>query len=326
MNWGQRILILIITIFFSMTVTFVVIHNMPGNPVETLAMDMVRTLGLDYKEATSKATALLNYDPNVPLVQQYFKYMKGLATGNFGDSMAYKKSVTSVIAGALPWTLFILSVSLLLAFTIGILLGMYISWKRKTIMDPIVSIYASVFGSVPDFIVALMLIIIFSVTLKWLPSRGPYSSDVTIGFNGPFIGSVINHAILPILAYLVTGLGGWALTMKGSAVSILGEDYITSARARGLPDRRIITTYVGKNAMLPLVTNLAISFGMMFGGSPLVENIFVYPGMGYFLNQAVGRRDFPLMQGMFLMITVAVVLANLVADILYTVLDPRVRA
>jgi peptide/nickel transport system permease protein len=145
------------------------------------------------------------------------------------------------------------------------------------------------------------------------------------GFNWPYISSVLEHAILPISAYIITGLGGWALAMKGNAISVLGEDYVTAAKARGLSQRRIITTYVGRNALLPLITNLAISFGMMFGGSPLVENIFAYPGVGYFLNQAVGRRDFTLMQGMFLMITIAVVLANLIAEILYSVLDPRIR-
>jgi len=173
--------------------------------------------------------------------------------------------------------------------------------------------------------VGLILIIIFAVNLKWLPNRGPYDSSVMPGFTWPYISSVLKHAILPISAYIITGLGGWALAMKGNAISVLGEDYITAAKARGLPQRRIITTYVGRNAILPLITNLAISFGMMFGGSPLIENIFVYPGVGYFLNQAVGRRDFTLMQGMFLMITVAVVLANLIAEILYSVLDPRIR-
>ncbi|SHE97399.1 peptide/nickel transport system permease protein [Caldanaerobius fijiensis DSM 17918] len=323
--WVKRLLLIIITILFSLSVTFVVIHFMPGNPVETLAMDMMRNQGLDYQDAYSKAKALLNYDPDVPLLNQYIKYVAGILRGNLGESMSYRKPVTSVIAGALPWTLFILSISLLVSFVIGISLGMYIAWKRKTIIDPMISVYASIAGSLPDFIVGLILIIIFAVNLKWLPSRGPYDSSVIPGFNSGYIISVIEHAILPISAYVLTSLGSWALTMKGNAISILGEDYIMAAKARGLPDRRIITTYVGRNALLPLITNLAISFGMMFGGSPLIENIFVYPGIGYFLNQAVGRRDYPLMQGMFFMITIAVVLANLIAEILYNVLDPRIR-
>lgn len=325
MNWIRRIVVLILTVFFAMTVTFAVIRLMPGDPAQTMAMDMVRNQGIPYQDALNQAKLILNYDPSVPLHIQYVKYVKGLLQGNMGESMAYRKPVISVIMGALPWTLFVLSFAILISFIIGILLGMYIAWKRKTLLDPVVSVYASIAGSIPDYIVALLLITVFSVSLGWLPSRGPYDSSVTPGFNIDYILSVIKHAILPISAYVITGLGGWALTMKGNAMSVLGEDYIMAAKARGLSDRRIITAYVGRNALLPLITSLAISFGMMFGGSPLVENIFVYPGVGYFLNQAIGRRDYLLMQGMFLMITVAVVIANLIAELLYTVLDPRVK-
>lgn len=325
MAWVRRLTLVVLTVFFAMTVTFVVIRLMPGNPVETLAMDMMRNQGIDYKEAYTRAKAMLNYDPDIPISQQYRMYISGLLRGNLGESMAYRQPVVSVIAGALPWTLLVLSISLFVSFLIGVLVGMFIAWKRTTILDPVVSVYASIFGSIPNYIIALILIIIFAVNLRWFPGRGPYDSAAIPGFNWRFISSVLRHAVLPVSAYVITDVGGWALAMKGNAVSVLGEDYITAARARGLSDRRIITTYVGRNALLPLVTNLAISFGMMFGGSPLIENIFVYPGVGYFLNQAVGRRDFTLMQGMFFMITLAVVLANLVAEMLYAVLDPRIR-
>jgi len=166
---------------------------------------------------------------------------------------------------------------------------------------------------------------IFSVRLGWLPGRGAYDSAIPPGFNMAYIGSVLLHAILPVSSNVVASVGMWGLSMKASAMSVLGEDYISAARVRGLPSRRIITSYVGKNAMLPLVTQLAISFAMIFGGSPLIENMFLYPGVGYFLNQAIARRDYLLMQGMFLIITVAVVLANLISEMLYTVLDPRLR-
>jgi peptide/nickel transport system permease protein len=325
MKWIKKILLLIVTVFFAMSVTFTTIHFMPGDPVQTMAMDMQRNLGITYNEAYLKAKAQLNYDPDIPLVKQYINYVSGLLRGNFGESMIYKQSVGAVLAGSLPWTLFILSIALFLSFTLGVLLGTYMAWKRKTILEPIVNIYTSIFGSIPDFIVAFLLIILLAVKFKIFPSRGPYDSTVIPGLNGPFIASVLKHATLPILAFFLTTVGGWALMMKGSSTSVLGEDYITSARARGLEEGRIVKTYVAKNAMLPLVTSLAVTFGMLFGGSPLVENIFVYPGVGYFMGQATGRRDFTLMQGMFLMITIATVTANLVAEILYTILDPRVR-
>lgn len=325
MKWLKRLILLIVTVFFAISLTFIVIRMMPGDPVENLAISMMREQSIDYETAYRAAKAMLNFDPDVPILVQYKNYVSGLLHGNFGQSLLYKRPVTQIIFGALPWTLLVLSVSLLMSFFIGILLGMYIAWKRKTILDPILSVYTSVMGSIPEYVIAFMLIIFFSIKFKLLPSRGAYSSTVVPGFNGPYILSVLYHAILPVSAYVIGGVGRWALNMKSNAVSILGEDYITSAKARGLSDRRIITRYVGRNAMLPLVTNLAISFGMIFGGSPLIEKMFVYPGVGFFMSQAVTSRDYGLMQGMFLMITVTVVLANLISEILYSVLDPRIR-
>jgi peptide/nickel transport system permease protein len=135
----------------------------------------------------------------------------------------------------------------------------------------------------------------------------------------------LHHAALPIMAFTLESLGGWALAMKGNAISVLGEDYIMSARARGLPERRIVLAYAARNAILPLVAVLAISFGAMFGGSVLVETVFSYPGIGFFFTQAIGLRDYGMIQGLFLMTMVATVFANLLADLLYAKLDPRVR-
>ena len=172
---------------------------------------------------------------------------------------------------------------------------------------------------------AFFFIMIFSVNLKWFPSRGAYDSSIPPGLTPEFIKSVLYHAVLPITSYVFASLGIWALNMKANAVSVLGEDYITAARIRGLTDRRIISSYVGRNALLPLVTQLAISFALVFAGAPLIENLFLYPGVGYYLNQSISRRDYPLMQGMFLVITIAVVIANLVAEISNSMLDPRLR-
>lgn len=325
MNWIRRLLLLISTIFFAMTLTFVVIRMMPGNPIENMAISMMHEQGIDYETAYRSAKSMLNYDPAIPVIKQYVNYVSGLLKGNLGQSLQYRRPVISIIIGALPWTLLVLSISLLLSFLIGILVGMYIAWKRKTILDPLLSVYASVISSIPEYVIAFLLIIAFSMKLKWFPSRGAYSSSVVPGMNFPFISDVLYHTVLPVAAYVIAGIGGWAINMKGNAMNVLGEDYITSARARGLYDQRIVTHYVGRNAMLPLVTNLAISFGMIFGGSPLIEKLFVYPGVGYFMNQAVTNRDYLLMQGMFLLITVTVVVANFLAEILYSVLDPRIR-
>jgi peptide/nickel transport system permease protein len=326
MYWVNKLILVIATIFFATSVTFVVIRAMPGDPVQTTAMEFVRDQGIDYATAYARAKAELNYDPQQPLLEQYTNYITSLLQGKLGHSLVYKKPVWGIVRSALPWTIFVFSTALLLAFFVGILIGMYIAWRRKTLLDPIMSVYTSVLSSIPTYIVAFIFIMIFSVQMKLFPNRGAYDSAIAPGFTWAYIRSVIQHAILPISSTFFATVGVWALNMKSNAVSILGEDFITAASIRGLSNRRIITSYVGRNALLPLITQLAISFAMIFGGAPLVENLFLYPGVGYFLNMSLARRDYALMQGMFLIITIAVVLANLVAEILNSVLDPRLRA
>lgn len=326
MSWVKKIILLLLTIFFATTTTFVVIRVMPGDPVETMAMQLVREEGLDFINAYARAKSELSYDPQLSIGAQYSVYLQNLAQGKLGQSMVYRKPTSELVAAALPWTLFVFSSALLVSFLIGILIGMYIAWRRKTILDPILSVFTSITSSIPAYIVAFLFIIIFSVNLQWFPSRGAWDSSIQPGWTMEYISSVLFHAVLPITSYIFASVGMWAMNMKANAVSILGEDYITAARIRGLTNRRIITGYVGRNALLPLITQLAISFAMVFGGSPLIENMFMYPGVGYFLNQALSRRDYPLMQGMFLTITIAVVFANLLAELLNDVLDPRLRS
>ncbi|MBM6837619.1 ABC transporter permease, partial [Clostridium saudiense] len=212
-----------------------------------------------------------------------------------------------------------------LSFTVGVILGIYVAWKRSKILDGVLTGYQAVLGSIPDYIVAYLLVLLFSLTLGLFPSKGAYNSAVTPGFNLEFILNVLSHAALPILAYFLTTLAGWIMGMKANCMSVLGEDYINYAKARGISNKRIIFSYLGRNAILPMVTSVAISFGMMFGGSPLIENLFVYPGVGYYLTTAISRRDYPLMQGMFLMIIVMVLLSGVFAEFLNTKLNPRLR-
>lgn len=315
----------LVTILFAIIAMFVVIQAMPGNPVETLAAEISRTENLEMDLAYAKAKSILNYDPDVPTVQRLGNYLGGILRGNLGDSLAYRKPVIGLVLGALPWTLLVLTISLSLSFSVGVLIGIIIAWKRKRWLNALLNVWQSIFGSIPDYIVAYLLIFVIAVSLGWLPARGPYSSEVIPGFNMGFIGSVIQHAILPVLAYFLTTVANWTIGMRANAIQTLGEDYVTYARARGLSQRRILVHYVGRNSILPMVTSLAISFGFMFGGSPLIENLFLYPGVGYYLNQAIARRDYPLMQGMYFIMIVVVVLSGLLAEKLYTVLNPRLR-
>lgn len=321
----KKLVTCILTMLASLLLIFFVIQAMPGDPVETLTQDYIRTGQLTYEQAYNKAKLALNYDPDEPILERFVSYVKGVATGNLGQSMSFKESVTKIVLGALPWTLLVCSISLLLSFSVGVLLGIYVAWKRSKILDGIVTGYQAVLGSIPDYIVAYLLVLLFSLTLGLFPSKGAYSSAITPGFNFKFIMNVLSHAALPILSYFLTTLAGWIMGMKANCLSVLGEDYINYAKARGISNKRIIFSYLGRNAMLPMVTSVAISFGMMFGGSPLIENLFVYPGVGYYLTTAISRRDYTLMQGMFLMIIVMVLLSGLFAEFLNSRLNPRLR-
>jgi peptide/nickel transport system permease protein len=321
----RRALIALFTIFAALTITFFLVRNMPGDIIHAMAMDMVMSQNIPFDVAYEEATGMYGIALNEPLYVQYFDYVKELFTGNLGTSVHYKIPVATIVAQALPWTAFVCSVSLVLSFAIGTLIGMLTAWKRRTLLDPIVSAYASITDATPDYITATILLIIFAINLKWFPLRGAYTAGLTPGFNARFILDVFYHAILPITAYTIESIGGWALLMKSNAVSILGEDYVTAARARGLRDRRIAVSYVGRNAVLPPFTGLAIAFGGMLGGSALIESVFAYPGIGFFFGAATGKRDYPLMQGLFLLTIGGVIVANLLADFLYSRLDPRVR-
>lgn len=321
----KRIGIAVLTLLLVTGLTFVLVHNMPGDVFEVIAYRIAQQQSITYEEALQQARAIIHYDPNVPLMTQFTEYAGGLLRGDLGMSVIFQQPVNKIVAKAVPWTVFVLSISLLISFLIGTLAGMVMAWKRKTFLDPIVTTISSVTDAIPDYVTALLLMVIFAVNLRWFPTKGAYSSSTTPGFNLPFIISVMKHGALPIFVYILQGFGGWALLMKGSAVSVLGEDYIMAARARGLKERRIITNYLGRNALLPSVTALAMSLGGMLGGSVLVETVYAYPGLGWFFGQAVSMRDYGLMQGLFFLTATAVITANLLADLIYSRLDPRIR-
>lgn len=321
----KRIGIGLITLILSSVMTFCLLRAMPGDIFETKARELSRTRGIDLDEAKRMVSAMINYDPEEPLLQQIGRYYAQLLQGNLGTSFYQDKSVNEIIAYALPWTLFVVTISLSICFFLGTRMGGMMAWNRRSIVNPIVTVYATITTAIPFFIFAVLFQMVFCFTLGWFPINGAYSINTTPGFNLPFIGSVLWHAFSPIFVYVLTGLGSWALSMKGSSINVLGEDYITAANARGIPSSVIRKRYMMKNAMLPLITNLALTFGTMFGGAVLIERTFVYPGMGTFLSRATDNRDFPVMQGMLLIISLAVIVANILSELLYSRLDPRIK-
>ncbi len=323
--FAKKLGVAIINVFIIVTLTFFVVRKTPGDAMQAWAMDIAEAYGMTYENALAFVRSMYGYNPSEPVINQYIDYVSGLLHGDLGKSFIYKVSVNEIIAKALPWTVFVTSVSLFLSFTLGVLLGMIIAWKRKTPLDPIVTGYAAFTGATPDYITALVLLIIFAINLRIFPIKGAYDATITPGFHWDFIKSVLKHAALPIAAYTFESTAGWAMAMKGSAVSVLGEDYIMAARARGLKESRIMLRYMGRNALLPMITGLAIALGGMVGGSILIETIFSYPGIGWFFSEALTKRDYGMMQGLFLFLAASVIFANLVADLLYSKLDPRIK-
>jgi peptide/nickel transport system permease protein len=317
------------TILFVTTLVFFLVRLMPSNPVEVYINELIVQYSIPYAEARDQAASLFAIDLDEPIIQQYFGYMGNLFQGDMGTSLRSPgTSVTSIIARFLPWTIFSVGTGLLISFTLGMLLGMLTAYRRDAFWEPIVSGIGSFLSSIPDYIIGILLLVYLGVRWELVPihqMRGSTTPGIQPGFTWTFIKDIFFHASLPIATYVLATIGGWMLTMKSNTISTLGEDYVTVARARGLPERRIATAYVGRNASLPLIAQLAISIGFVMGGSILIEFVFVYQGIGFQLREAINTRDYSVMQGIFLIITVAVILSNLLADYAYGWLDPRIR-
>ena len=325
----RRALKAILTVYLVATGTFFLVRLLPGNPVQVYINAQMSQYGISYQDAASQAAGLFSFDPNRPLPEQYGEYLTGIVHGDLGQSLlAPGTSALHIIFEYLPWTVFSVGLGVLISCALGSLLGMVMAYRRGGRLDHGLSLLGSLLHSIPNYLLAMLIVVFLGVQLDILPiaqMRGAYSPGVTPEFSLDFVSDAMYHASLPITVYVLTTIGGWMLVMKASTVDTLGEDYITVARARGLRDSRIAAAYVGRNAVLPVVPQLAITLGFVVGGSILVEQVFQYQGIGYLLLQSVQRRDYPVLQAILLVVTIAVVAANLISDLLYGRLDPRVR-
>lgn len=325
---AQALVKAILTIFVTTSITFFLIRLLPGNPIDIKVDELTKDGLMTYDEARAQAASLFSIDLERPLPEQYVSFLNSVVHGNLGYSFVSQGTpVTAIVLAVLPWTLLAVGTGLLLSFTAGVFLGLFAAYNRNKPIDHVLSISASLISAVPNYFIALLIVIVLGVELRWVPvtlMRGTTSSGIPVGFTIQFIGDVAFHAILPVSVFFLATVGHWILGMKSATVSALEEDYVNAARARGLSDGRIMTAYVGRNAVLPLVTQFAITAGYAIGGSILIEQYFVYQGVGLRLQAAIFQRDYPVMQGILLIVTLAVVIANLLADVLYTRLDPRI--
>ena len=313
----------LLTLWAAVTLNFFLPRMMPGNPA--IAM-MAKFHGRLTGQALVALETIFGVNTHESLLVQYVHYLGDIFTGNFGTSLFFFPSpVSQVVRSAIFWTLGLVGVATILAFLLGTGVGIVAAWRRGGLLDSIAPPVLVITSAIPYFWVGMIFIMVFGLKLHWLPWSGGADITLTPGWNGAYIGNVLQHAILPGMALLITTIGTWVLTMRNNMVTTLAEDYVRMARAKGLPSRRIMLNYAARNAILPNLTGFAMSLGFVVGGAILIEYVFNYPGVGYMLLQAVQNEDYPLMQALFLLITVAVLVAILLADIATAIFDPRTR-
>jgi len=313
-----------LTLWVALTLNFLLPRMMPGNPALAAIAGHRGSLS---PGALKVMEAQFGLNAHQSLVSQYVTYIGDMATGKFGESLTTQpgNSVAHMVLDAIPWTLGLVGITTVLAFILGTWIGIVAAWRHGGRVDSIMPPVFVIMTVVPYFWLGLVLILIFGVTLHWLPYFFTYDFTLTPGFNWAFIGNVLQHAILPGFTLLITTIGTWVLTMRNNMITTLSEDYVRMARAKGLPGRRIMLSYAARNAILPNVTGFAMSLGFVVGGAILIEYVFNYQGVGYLLLDAVNNDDYPLMQALFLLITLVVLVAILLSDIATAILDPRTR-
>ncbi len=318
----RRLTFYVVAIWTAVTVNFLIPRVMPGNAVdavlgkfENLTPQVVKSLEIQFGVGKSQGSFL----------HQYLQYWWNVLHFNLGISTSqYPTHVTTIIRETLPWTLALVGIATLLSFAIGTLLGIYAAWRRGGWLDRALPTM-TLFQAMPYFFLALLMIYVFATELGWLPYGQGYTLGLTPGFNWAFISSAAVHSILPALTIIITSIGGWMLQMRNVMLTTISEDYILVGQAKGLGSRRLTYTYGARNAILPNIAGFALALGFVVAGALVMEIVFSYPGVGFTLYNAVESNDYPLLQGIFLVISLAVLTASLLADIVYVLADPRAR-
>lgn len=318
----RRLGFYLVAFWASITLNFLLPRFMPGDPVSRMFAKAGNKMDPTQIEQLRKLFGL----DNTPLWEQYLRYIGNIFTGQLGISISrFPTPVSEVIGSQIGWTLLLGVTALVIGAGVGNLLGILAAWRRGSALDSAGPPALIFIGSFPYFWLAMGALYLFGVNLGWFPLRNAYTVGTTPSFTLPFIGDVLWHLVLPALTIVLVSIGGWMLSMRNTMIATTAEDYITMATAKGLKPRRIMFNYAARNAALPAVTSFGMAFGFIVGGALLTEVVFAYPGVGYQLISAVGALDYPLMQGIFLTITGAVLLANFLVDIVYVLIDPRVR-
>jgi peptide/nickel transport system permease protein len=323
----RRLGIFLLIIWATATINFIIPRLAPGDPVQSMLGTMAEQGAQVENSAVLIEAFREKFGMDDPIHVQYLKYLWAMARLDMGYSLAhFPAKVTDIIRAAAPYTLGLLSVTTVITFTLGILAGALLVWRGTAKAAKALISLLMFIAPIPYYLLAMVLMFFLSFTLRIFPHSGVTSVGrmANEGFDLGYILDVLYHSTLPALSIIIGGVGGWALGMRGMMVTVLGEDYLILAEAKGLKDRRIFLRYAVRNAMLPQFTGLAISLGFIVSGATLVEYLFTYPGMGYQLNGAIQASDYPVIQGITFFLVLSVATAILIIDLIYPKLDPRI--
>ena len=315
----KKIVYACITIFFVLVFNYFLFRILPGDVVSMLSRSANATPQMI---ENLRAT----YGLDLPWYQQFAIYLKDLSTGNLGTSFIYKKPVIDVIGGKILPTIILLGVAEVIAIIIGILFGVVSAWKRGKAVDTGLLTTSLLLYSMPVFWFGLILVLIFSATLHLLPTGGMLTPGSLFTDSWAKLADYGKHMIMPVICMSLGIVGEYAITMRSTMMDVLQEDYITTARAKGFDENYVLRKHALPNAMLPMITIIAINLSLIVGGAIQIETVFSWPGLGNLMYTALNNRDYPLLQGLFLLVTVSVIVANVLADLLYGLVDPRVKS
>src|SRR5689334_6145171 len=326
MRWfARRLVFYVFALWAALTINFLLPRLMPGSPLAGLLQH------LDSAQLAGNPGILQTYQALLggghhSIWHDYVVYLDRVAHFDFGISTSnYPTPVSEVVRRTLPYSIVLVGIAFLLSFVVGTGIGMVAAWRRGRAVDNIVVPAFMALSALPAFFTALLGLYFLGLKLHWFPIQHAYDSGLSPGFNWTFVSSALRHAELPILVVVLAYSGGWVLNMRTVMINTIGEDYVAMAHAKGLRDRRVMTRYAGRNAILPPLNGFAAQFASAVGGLVFIEYVFSYPGAGLTLQQAALGNDYPLTQGLLLIFALTVIAANIVMDLLNLVLDPRVR-
>ena len=318
----RRVIFYIVAAWVALTINFFIPRAMPGNAVESIMSKFPNLQPSAYKALQ----ALLGVGHPGSLWDQYWAYLNNIFHFNFGtDVTNYPASVASLLAQTIPWTITLVGTATVIAFLAGTVLGVVAGWRHGGWLDRVLP-GLMFFQAVPYFFLALILLELLAVRGHLLPVGQGYSGGLVPGWHWDFLGSAVYHSLLPAFTIVIASVAGWMLQMRNVMITTIGEDYMLAAQAKGLSNRRVMFSYAARNALLPQLQGFGLAVGFVVSGAIVMEIVFSYPGIGLLLLNAVTSNDFPLMQAIFLVITFAVLLANLIVDLIIVAVDPRARA